>query len=814
MGIGHTTARPFALLLTPHPLIPAFPFSFTARPATLDRVASHWMPELARAGAGGKPVILVGCKSDAKPAAGAAAAPTPPAPSTNGDAAPAPAPLPPATSLQALVVPVMARFKAIETCLECSAARLVYVGEVFYYSLKAVLHPTGPLFDPAAAGGQGALRPRCIKALKRIFVACDADGDGALSDAELNAFQVRCFAAPLAPEELAGVKAVVADKMPAGVSAAGLTLPGFLFLHALFIERGRLETTWAVLRTFGYGQDLALDGRALAAADAVAAAAAGGGGGAGGGGAGSGSGNAPAPAPLSPADARTPLLTAAGEAFFGAAFDRADRDRDGELSPGEADDLFSTAPDGGAGADPAWAGLLAASGPRGGLSRAGFLARWAALAAADPHKVLAGALYMGYDEGSGGGGRAGGAGGAAGPASPAPSPSPGGAPASAPPPDTPPPAPPPLSSAPGAALLTVSKPRRVERRAAAAAAATAARAEAAAARAAEKARAAAADKAVAAAADGGTGPALPPSTPPPPPPPPVVIPPTEPLRPLLTCLVFGPPHPAKAALVAGVAGGAGPPTPAPGVARPGATAVGALSLTPPGGGPPARVTLVMASVDGAEAEDRLLGPPPPPAEKEDGESGGEGGGGAASAKPPSSAPSSSTTPRPALAKADVAAFVFDSADPASFAAASALLLRAAGAGGPGLPCVLVGVRDEAGMPPSLETEAAATCGALGLRLPVPVSGAVPGDAERAYAALVATARGVAPGAVPQTPALRAAAARAAALRRAALAAAATATAVLVVWAGVRWARGSSESSSGSGGGGSGGGASGGGAPTK
>lgn len=39
----------------------------------------------------------------------------------------------------------------------------------------------------------------------------------------------------------------------------GLTLPGFLFLHALFIERGRLETTWAVLRKFGYNNDLLLD---------------------------------------------------------------------------------------------------------------------------------------------------------------------------------------------------------------------------------------------------------------------------------------------------------------------------------------------------------------------------------------------------------------------------------------------------------------------------------------------------------------------------------------------------------------------------
>lgn len=43
-----------------------------------------------------------------------------------------------------------------------------------------------------------------------------------------------------------------------GVKPNGLTLPGFLFLHALFIERGRLEATWAVLRKFGYDNTLHL----------------------------------------------------------------------------------------------------------------------------------------------------------------------------------------------------------------------------------------------------------------------------------------------------------------------------------------------------------------------------------------------------------------------------------------------------------------------------------------------------------------------------------------------------------------------------
>ena len=31
-----------------------------------------------------------------------------------------------------------------------------------------------------------------------------------------------------------------------GVQDGGLTMPGFLFLHSLFIDRGRLETVWQV----------------------------------------------------------------------------------------------------------------------------------------------------------------------------------------------------------------------------------------------------------------------------------------------------------------------------------------------------------------------------------------------------------------------------------------------------------------------------------------------------------------------------------------------------------------------------------------
>ncbi len=67
---------------------------------------------------------------------------------------------------------------------------LCYVGlqiaEVFYYAQKAILHPMAPLFDQETQ----TLRPRCVRALKRIFILCDHDRDGALSDSELNNFQV------------------------------------------------------------------------------------------------------------------------------------------------------------------------------------------------------------------------------------------------------------------------------------------------------------------------------------------------------------------------------------------------------------------------------------------------------------------------------------------------------------------------------------------------------------------------------------------------------------------------------------------------
>ncbi|XP_073009017.1 mitochondrial Rho GTPase 1-like [Typha latifolia] len=303
------------------------------RPATLDRLSTYWLPEIRRLEVK-LPVIVVGCKLDLREEQH--------------------------LSLEQVMAPVMQSFREIETCIECSALRQIQVPEVFYYSQKAVLHPTGPLFDQETQ----SLKPRCVRALKRIFILCDHDKDGALSDAELNDFQVRCFNAPLQPTEIVGVKRVVQEKIPEGVNEHGLTLTGFLFLHALFIEKGRVETTWTVLRKFGYDDEIKLRADLL-------------------------------PTVLKRTADQSVELTNEAVEFLKGTFFIFDMDNDGALRTAELDDLFSTAPESpwsaeGPYKDAAERNVL------GGLSLEGFLSQWALMTLLDPASSLANLIYIGY----------------------------------------------------------------------------------------------------------------------------------------------------------------------------------------------------------------------------------------------------------------------------------------------------------------------------------------------------------------------------------------------------------------------------------
>ncbi|KAM7478030.1 hypothetical protein LguiA_026243 [Lonicera macranthoides] len=303
------------------------------QPSTLDRLGTFWLPELRRLEVK-VPVLVVGCKLDLR-----------------DERHP--------TILEQEMSPIIQQFQEVETCIECSALKRIQIIGVFYYAKNAVLHPTAPLFDQEAQ----TLKPLCVRALKRIFILCDHDRDGALSDAELNDFQVRCFNSPLQPSEIVGVKRVVQEKLPEGVNDLGLTLAGFLFLHSIFIEKGRLETTWTVLRKFGYNNEVRLSDDQL-------------------------------PSPIKQKPDQSVELTNEVVEFLKGVFSAFDIDGDGALQLTELEDLFSTAP------ESPWSEApyvdSAEKTALGGLSLDGFLSEWALMTLLDPIRSIENLIYIGF----------------------------------------------------------------------------------------------------------------------------------------------------------------------------------------------------------------------------------------------------------------------------------------------------------------------------------------------------------------------------------------------------------------------------------
>uniref|UniRef100_A0A3P8ZMP5 Mitochondrial Rho GTPase n=1 Tax=Esox lucius TaxID=8010 RepID=A0A3P8ZMP5_ESOLU len=255
------------------------------------------------------------------------------------------------------ILPIMNQYTEIETCVECSAKNLKNISELFYYAQKAVLHPTGPLYCPE----DKEMKPACIKALTRIFKISDMGNDGILNDNELNFFQRTCFNAPLQAQALEDVKNVVRKNVIDGVRDNGLTLKGFLFLHTLFIQRGRHETTWTVLRRFGYDDDLELHQDYLF--------------------------------PLKIPPGCTTELNHNAYLFLQSVFDKHDKDRDCALSPEELKDLFDVFPYLPWGPD---VNNTVCTNDQGWITYQGYLSQWTLTTYLDVQRCLEYLGYLGY----------------------------------------------------------------------------------------------------------------------------------------------------------------------------------------------------------------------------------------------------------------------------------------------------------------------------------------------------------------------------------------------------------------------------------
>ncbi|XP_074176808.1 mitochondrial Rho GTPase 1 isoform X2 [Rhinolophus sinicus] len=256
------------------------------------------------------------------------------------------------------ILPIMNQYTEIETCVECSAKNLKNISELFYYAQKAVLHPTGPLYCPE----EKEMKPACIKALTRIFKISDQDNDGTLNDAELNFFQVALFNVALAIMCYMLFSQVTLYPFSHQLYLLIYFVSGFLFLHTLFIQRGRHETTWTVLRRFGYDDDLDLTPEYLF------------------------------PLLKIPPDCTTELNHHA-YLFLQSTFDKHDLDRDCALSPDELKDLFKVFPYIPWGPD---VNNTICTNERGWITYQGFLSQWTLTTYLDVQRCLEYLGYLGY----------------------------------------------------------------------------------------------------------------------------------------------------------------------------------------------------------------------------------------------------------------------------------------------------------------------------------------------------------------------------------------------------------------------------------
>jgi len=145
-----------------------------------------------------------------------------------------------------------------------------------------------------------------------------------------------------------------------GIRDGGLTEAGFLYLHTIFIQRGRLETTWTVLRKFGYGEDLRLTEQFLLPRFDV---------------------------PLDCSVELSPL----GYQFFTDIFETFDKDQDGALKRAELEDVFSTSP-----GNP-WAAQKFPD-DSGAMTLQSWLAQWSMTTLLDHMTTLAYLAYLGYPD--------------------------------------------------------------------------------------------------------------------------------------------------------------------------------------------------------------------------------------------------------------------------------------------------------------------------------------------------------------------------------------------------------------------------------
>ncbi|KAL2044826.1 hypothetical protein N7G274_002601 [Stereocaulon virgatum] len=262
------------------------------------------------------------------------------------------------------MLPVMAEFKEIDSCIRTSAREHHNINEAFFLCQKAVTDPIAPLFDSK----ESSLKPACASALERIFYLCDKDQDGYLNDAEIHEFQNKCFGRPLGADDLENIKQAISKYSATAATPKGISQEGFVLLNKMFAEKGRHETIWIILRTFHYTNGLSLHNSFLN--------------------------------PKFDVPANTSAeLSPAGYRFFVDLFLLFDKDNDGGLSPSELSALFAPTP----GLPQVWSAdsnsfpSSTVCNEANHITLQGWLAQWSMTTFFAPKTTLSYLAYLGYD---------------------------------------------------------------------------------------------------------------------------------------------------------------------------------------------------------------------------------------------------------------------------------------------------------------------------------------------------------------------------------------------------------------------------------
>lgn len=301
-----------------------------------ERVALFWMPHFRSLGVN-VPVVLCANKSDL---------------AVNGSTT---------QIVEEEMLPVMAEFKEIDSCIRSSAREHYNVNEAFFLCQKAVTHPIAPLFDSK----ESTLKPAAVSALQRVFYLCDKDQDGYLNDIEISDFQMKCFDKPLSAEDLTHIKDTI-RRVSNHVSEAGIDSQGFLLLNKMYAEKGRHETVWVILRAFQYTDNLSLQESFLHPKFEVP--------------------------PFASAE-----LSPSGYRFFVDLFLTSDKDNDGGLNEVELASLFAPTP----GLPTSWTDDSFPSSivrnDAGHITLQGWLAQWSMTTFTSPKTTLEYLAYLGYE---------------------------------------------------------------------------------------------------------------------------------------------------------------------------------------------------------------------------------------------------------------------------------------------------------------------------------------------------------------------------------------------------------------------------------